>query len=205
MLHVLINLAVSPVESWRKAFPGGVELPLENLGSFEVGVGSIVWVRLSEEEGGGVLEKIREKCPDVFVVVLSDRPSEAAAASSLASGASGYCNTHAAPSVLCQVARVVEQGGVWLGQELLQRLMMGTATLLKRSGHSGQQKLDQYGLTERELEVARRVAAGASNREIAVSLQVTERTVKSHLSTIFAKLQVRDRLQLSLKVNGLLS
>lgn len=205
MLHVLISLAVSSVESWQEAFPGGVELPLENLGGFEVGVETIFWVRFPKEVDGGVLEEIRDKCPGGFVVVLSDQPSEAAAALSLACGASGYCNTHAAPSVLCQVARVVEQGGVWLGQDLLQRLMVDTAALLKRTGNAGQKPLEQYGLTERELDVVRKVAAGASNREIAADLQVAERTVKSHLSTIFAKLQVRDRLQLSLKVNGLLS
>lgn len=205
MRNVLINLGASPLESWCAAFPGGVELPLDDLGDFEVGTGIVFWVRFPQEMDEGVLQHIRASHPDTLVVVLSDRPSEAGAALSLASGASGYCNTHAAPSVLQQVWRVVEQGGVWLGQELLQRLMVGTAALLKRSGNVGLEQLEQYGLTERELDVVRKVAAGASNREIATDLQVTERTVKSHLSTIFAKLQVRDRLQLSLKVNGLLS
>jgi len=58
-------------------------------------------------------------------------------------------------------------------------------------------------LTEREVEVARLVAGGSSNREVAEQLAVTERTVKAHLTTIFEKLAIRDRLQLSLKVNGL--
>lgn len=57
-------------------------------------------------------------------------------------------------------------------------------------------------LSERELQAAKLVAGGASNKEIADQLAITERTVKAHLSAIFEKLGVRDRLQLSLRING---
>jgi DNA-binding NarL/FixJ family response regulator len=57
------------------------------------------------------------------------------------------------------------------------------------------------GLTDREKEVARTLARGASNKEIARSLDITERTVKAHVGAVLEKLQVRDRLQLSLVVN----
>jgi two-component system nitrate/nitrite response regulator NarL len=55
-------------------------------------------------------------------------------------------------------------------------------------------------LTQRELEVARTVVSGASNKEIARQLGITERTVKSHVGAIFEKLQVRDRLQLAMLI-----
>ena len=58
------------------------------------------------------------------------------------------------------------------------------------------------GLTEREQEVACLVADGASNKAVARQLGVTERTVKDHLSHIFSKLQVHDRVQLALHVHG---
>ena len=68
----------------------------------------------------------------------------------------------------------------------------------------GQQKIDwSAALSDRETQVARLVSAGASNKEIAENLLITERTVKAHLSAVFEKLGVRDRLQLSLRVNGL--
>ena len=51
--------------------------------------------------------------------------------------------------------------------------------------------------------VAEQVAHGAANREIAQSLDITERTVKAHLSAIFAKLAVRDRVQLALAMNNI--
>jgi DNA-binding NarL/FixJ family response regulator len=57
-------------------------------------------------------------------------------------------------------------------------------------------------LSGREAEVAREVVAGRSNKEIARVLGITERTVKAHLGAIFAKLGVRDRLQLALRLTG---
>jgi len=51
--------------------------------------------------------------------------------------------------------------------------------------------------------VAERVAHGASNREIAEALEISERTVKAHLTTSFEKLEVRDRVQLALKMNNI--
>ncbi len=57
-------------------------------------------------------------------------------------------------------------------------------------------------LTEREREVAKRAAQGAANKIIARELGISERTVKAHLSAAFDKLQVPDRVQLALRVNG---
>jgi len=57
-------------------------------------------------------------------------------------------------------------------------------------------------LSAREHQVAQAVARGGTNKEIARAMGITERTVKAHLSAIFEKLGVRDRLQLSLIVNG---
>lgn len=203
MRHLLINLGGSQVDTWWEAFPEGLAVSVRDLDSIEIGIETIIWIRLLGEESQSVLEEVRKYCPGIPLIVLSDQPSDAGAGQSFAAGASGYCNSHAAPSVLEQISAVVGQGGVWLGQDLLQRLMVGTSALLKRTGKTVSDDLKQYGLTERELEVTRKVAAGASNREIAEDLKVTERTVKAHLSTIFIKLQVRDRLQLSLKVNGI--
>ena len=58
-------------------------------------------------------------------------------------------------------------------------------------------------LTEREHQVALEVGRGANNREIATTLAVSERTVKAHLTSIFDKLSLRDRVQLALLVNRL--
>ncbi len=63
-------------------------------------------------------------------------------------------------------------------------------------------EVDLSILTEREKEVTQAVITGASNKEIARQLDITERTVKAHLSAIFQKLDVRDRMHLMLVVRG---
>lgn len=121
----------------------------------------------------------------------------------LTAGAAGCCNTHAAPEVLNQVAMVVSNGGLWVGQSLLQRLVGSTGRILGQ--RPAEAKNDGWGalLSEREVQVAKQVACGASNKEIASLLSISERTVKAHLTSIFEKLGLRDRLQLSLKINGM--
>jgi DNA-binding NarL/FixJ family response regulator len=81
----------------------------------------------------------------------------------------------------------------------MQRLLVGTARLPE----AAPAPVDWAApLTERERQVAQAVAAGASNKEIARQLGITERTIKAHTGAIFEKLAVRDRLQLSLLVHG---
>jgi DNA-binding NarL/FixJ family response regulator len=104
--------------------------------------------------------------------------------------------------VLRQVALVVANGGLWVGQNLLRRVMGSTARIMEGRP---QAKSDDWSaqLSEREAQVARLVASASSNKEIARQLSISERTVKAHLTSIFEKLGLRDRLQLSLRINGL--
>jgi DNA-binding NarL/FixJ family response regulator len=136
------------------------------------------------------------------VVLLADDPDESVVEQALARGASGCCNTNAAPEVLRQVALVVENGGLWVGQSLLLRLVGGTSRALASKQERPPRVDWAMLLSEREVQVARMVASGASNREVAERLSITERTVKAHMSAIFEKLGLRDRLQLSLHING---
>lgn len=137
-----------------------------------------------------------------IVVVLSYLPNDREALRALDIGARGYVHTLAASEVLKQVALVVTNQGVWVGQELLAKVLGGSFKTLQQR-HKGD--LLQHGeylelLTDRERGVALAVARGATNKEVARQLDITERTVKAHLSAIFKKLAVRDRLQLILKL-----
>jgi DNA-binding NarL/FixJ family response regulator len=157
------------------------------------------------EHGVSVAVQIENLGPQfklIPCVVLSDQPTDEEALAAFAAGARGYCNTHSAAPLLVQIAAVVLQGGLWIGESLMKRLVIATGRLqegvkLERGGETWSQNL-----TDREKEVARTLASGASNKEIARALGITERTVKAHVGAIFEKLQVRDRLQLSLRVNG---
>jgi len=85
----------------------------------------------------------------------------------------------------------------------MQRLLAGVARVAAKKYTPPEVSVWASGLTEREIEVARAAASGASNKEIAIRLDITDRTVKAHLGSVFDKLKLRDRLQLSLLVNGI--
>ncbi|MGC1172047.1 response regulator transcription factor [Polaromonas sp.] len=150
------------------------------------------------------LERLAPSLKLLPCVVLSDRPTDDEALAAFSAGARGYCNTHAAAQVLSQVAAVVLQGGLWIGESLMQRLVSATSRIQAAAGVtvSPVKRTWTERLTDREKEVAITLATGASNKEIARLLGITERTVKAHIGAILEKLQVRDRLQLSLVVNG---
>ena len=119
-------------------------------------------------------------------------------------GARGYCNAHATAANLRQIANVVLAGGMWIGEALMQRLLIATTGALAKvivdAAPSANPALQT--LTAREQEVAKAVASGSNNKEIARALGITERTIKAHASAIFQKLGARDRLHLALIVNG---
>ena len=134
------------------------------------------------------------------VVAMTGVPKEAEAFAALNAGVRGYCHVKAAPEQLLEIALVVENSGLWMPTGLMQRLVAVSTRILPPSAPEIPQL---NSLTPRESMVAERVAHGASNREIAEALEISERTVKAHLTTSFEKLEVRDRVQLALKMNNI--
>lgn len=188
---------------WSEAFQGGRAGRSQVVRSPRSGKIDVVWLRL--EHGLPVAVQIENLGPQVKLipcVVLSDQPTDEEALAAFAAGARGYCNTHAAAQLLVQIAAVVLQGGLWIGESLMKRLVSATGRLQTSVAPATEGETWSRNLTDREKQVARTVASGASNKEIARALGITDRTVKAHIGSIFEKLQVRDRLQLSLKVNG---
>ncbi len=203
MQHWIIDTGGGSIPSWMEAMPAAHLIERAKLaGSAFKGLG-VIWCRLHSGESVDVVLAALDHAGDQPVVLLSDEPDESLVMQALALGAAGCCNTHAAPDVLRQVALVVSNGGLWVGQSLLRKLVGATSHRLGQQPLEG--KNDDWSalLSEREAQVARLVAAGSSNREIADRLAITERTVKAHLTAIFEKLGLRDRLQLSLRINGL--
>lgn len=197
--HLFIAPDRTPRENWREAFPL-LELRAQVPAKPEA---DVVWVLLPEEgDVVNLLTHCRTVVGGLPIVAISDIPSDGQGLAALGAGVVGYCNGHAAPEVLRQVAVTVQGGGLWVGQWLMQKLLAGVARVAAQKNIPSDVSAWASGLTEREIEVARAVATGASNKEIATSLDITERTVKAHLGSVFEKLKLRDRLQLSLLVNG---
>ena len=116
-------------------------------------------------------------------------------------GCVAYCHAFSDASTLKQVKDVVEAGQVWIGKSLMQRLLHGINRLVPKSPTPDAAWRD--GLTPREIEIAILAANGASNQAIAAQCAISERTVKAHLSAVFGKLIITDRLQLALRVHGI--
>jgi two-component system nitrate/nitrite response regulator NarL len=191
---------VEPTERWREAFPQGVPTPLPALAGASQ-PGDVVWLAVGFPNVNEVVAALAKAQPQRHVVVVSPVPGDAEGLRAINAGARGYCHAHATPEVLREVAHVVQTGGLWIGPELVERIVSATRALLARSPQAPVEPLDLSALSEREAQVARAVAAGRSNKEVAAQLFISERTVKAHLGAVFEKLGVRDRLQLALRLS----
>lgn len=199
MKHWFITTDGNLKARWKKAFPEMVtSKPDVFIGKAQPN--DVVWLSTTVEGWSELIGSLTAK--GAIVVVLSYSPNDREALRSLDLGARGYVHTLAAPEVLKQVALVVTNQGVWVGQELLAKVLGGSFKALQQRAEGDEtfNTAEIGSLTDRERGVALAVVRGATNKEVARQLDITERTVKAHLSAIFKKLAVRDRLQLILKL-----
>jgi DNA-binding NarL/FixJ family response regulator len=121
---------------------------------------------------------IRREFPDARFVVLTTYSRDAQVIRALQAGAAGYLVKSALRKDLLSSIRKVHDGGKSISADVAAEL--------------AQHVLDE-DLTERELEILRRVSSGSSNKSIAAALELTEATVKSHMKSVMAKLGANDR------------
>lgn len=144
---------------------------------------------------------LMRKYPDLTLVIFSDLPDEDEGLALFKLGVYGYANAYMSPELFTEMVKVVLSGEVWVGRKLMQRLIADLAIANVRQSSVSGLSQNLRSLTDREKEIALLIGKGASNKRIASKLDVTERTVKAHLSSIFRKTGARDRLQLALLVN----
>ncbi|MFD8367601.1 response regulator [Streptomyces hygroscopicus] len=147
------------------------------------GVGGIEATRRLTEPGGATVK----------VLVLTTFDLDEYVYEALRAGASGFLLKDASADELAQAVRVVAAGDALLAPNITKRLIgeFSRVTAGRRAPHK-----ERVGnLTERETEVLTLIAQGLSNAEIAERLVVAEQTVKTHVSRILFKLELRDRTQ----------
>ncbi len=130
------------------------------------------------------------------IIVASSRPDDNEAAQALGAGCSGYLHAYSPPETFNRALDAIQSGAIWMGRSLVTKMLKEVSRRLPEANDWA------TGLTAREKEVAQRAAMGSSNQEIADSLNISERTVRAHLSAVFDKLGVNDRLLLALRVHG---
>jgi len=150
---------------------------------------------------GGIrgVEAIQRLRPATKILLLTKRPDEREGIAALKAGVRGYCDRDIDPILLAKALEVVENGEIWIGRKLIPHLLEELATLAEQQ-KDAPTKLDSRleRITPRERQIVQLLSAGASNKEIAKRLDVTERTVKAHLTAVFKKLGISGRLQLAL-------
>ena len=217
--HLFLASDARPAsERWQQAFPLGKAISPASLPTLLPPLPShlcLVWASSEDPQWRSLLALALQVHAEARLIVLSPAPHPTQGLQALNAGARGYTHAHALPELLREVATVVEHGGLWAGQDLLQKLVACTTAALHSLPGAGNALGNALGrvpqgyasawatLSRREMQVALRVAEGKSNKEVARLLLISERTIKAHLSSIFEKLGVRDRLQLALLVGGL--
>lgn len=206
MQHIFISQLSAVMNSWSEAFPAAfifADLPKVNAKKvLKKDLETTFWLHMNEDRQqwmAKTIATILSEYKNAKIVVLVNVPNHAESLHALSLGARGYCHAFAAPSVLKEITAVISNGGVWLGKELLQRLIEVSTRLISNQPEYVQGLLNQ--LTKREKEVALEASKGLSNKEIARILGITERTVKAHLASTFTRLGAKDRLQLALMLN----
>ncbi len=135
---------------------------------------------------------LRDDATAPRVVMLTTFDADDYVYESLRAGASGFLLKDASPTELAEAVRVVAAGEALLAPSVTRRVIEQYAATSKRR-RPKDARLAR--LTDREREVLVLVAAGLSNQEIAAELVLAEQTVKTHVSRIFGKLDLRDRAQ----------
>ena len=176
--HFFLCSASAPVpDRWRRAFADGQALDapalLQRLRS-EAPAQSMIWLSTADAQWPQHLQQILQDQPGERVVLLSGAPEAEEGLQALNAGVRAYTHAYAVPALLQEVATVVELGGLWVGPELLHRLVGAThAALAKRpppatavAGTAVPLVNPWTLLSAREAQVARAVSAGRSNRKI---------------------------------------
>jgi len=135
-------------------------------------------LRMPELDGIAAVHAIRAEFPDARIIVLTTYAGDAQAAAALKAGASGYLLKNLVRKELLETIRAVHSGKRRVPPEIATEIAEHVA---------------DDALTGREVEVLRRVAAGKSNKLIAVELDISEGTVKTHMKSILPKLDASDR------------
>jgi len=154
---------------------------------------------MPEMDGAEATKHIKEKFPHVNIIILTSFSDQDHVISALRAGASGYQLKDIEPDELVKTIRQVMKGDNSLHPKVTAHVM----TQLVDDNNRDHSKI--YELTKREKEVLKEIARGKSNKEIAASLFITEKTVKTHVSNILSKLELSDRTQAALYAvkNGL--
>jgi RNA polymerase sigma factor (sigma-70 family) len=182
------------------------EMAIEQVGTLEPDV-VLMDLRMPVMDGREATRLISQQFPEVKVLVLSTFDDDRYIADSIRAGAKGYLLKDMPSEELAQAIRVVHQGYTQMGPGLLEKLMSNSVPrpddVLEPDSVSQELPKELAQLTPREREVLELVALGLTNRDIAQQLYISEGTVKTHVTHLLTRLNLRNRAQLAIHAYSL--
>jgi DNA-binding NarL/FixJ family response regulator len=156
-------------------------------------------IRMPIMDGVAATQNISQNFPDIKILVLTTFDDDEYVSQAMRYGAKGYLLKDTPLQQLANAIRSVIEGYTQMGPGLLEKIFIPQSQVIP-------EKLppEIEELTPREKEVLQLIASGASNKEIANSLYITERTVKNHVTSILGRLGLRDRTQAAILANSFL-
>jgi len=152
-------------------------------------------LKMEKLDGLSVLPQIVEHYPQIKVILLTAHITRDESVTAIREGARGIILKYAATEFLIKGIHKVHGGELWADNTTMSQVVESLARKFRREKEPEKSKHD---LSSREKEVITLVASGMRNKEIAEKLFISEQTVKTHLSNIFQKLGLGDRLELAL-------
>jgi DNA-binding NarL/FixJ family response regulator len=208
MIRLLLVDDQSLVRQGLKAMLS-LEADLEIVGMAENGEEAISQVEVSQPDvvlmdlrmpvmnGSTATKIICDRFPNIKVLVLSTYDEDRDVGDAIRAGAKGYLLKDMPSEQLVEAIRCINSGYSQLAPGLLERVINQTA-----QSNTPQIPITLAELTPRELDVARLVGVGATNQEIAKELFISESTVKTHVNSIFHRLNIKNRAQLAIYANS---
>ncbi|MDP9245563.1 MAG: response regulator transcription factor [Chloroflexota bacterium] len=157
-------------------------------------------IKMGDWDGVTATRRIRNSVPSTRVIVLTNHDQDELVFSSIRAGASGYLLKEVTAAQLANAIRTVADGFSLIYPSIAARVLdeFGRLRTTPVAGPGGEEDEGYHDLTGREREVLQLIAQGRSNKEIGGELKISERTVKTHVSNIFGKLELTDRTQVAL-------
>jgi len=159
-------------------------------------------LRMPVLDGVAATRRLKELLPACRVIALTTFDDDELVFEGLRAGAAGFLLKDVSAEKLFEAIRAANRGEVFLLPSITAKVLAEFSRLARRPAASQMDELIEP-LSTRELEILRLVATGVSNKEIAENLVIAEGTVKNHLTSIFSKLDVKDRMQAVIRATDL--
>lgn len=150
-------------------------------------------VSMPGKDGISAAQDIRERLPDTKVVMVSVSDAEDEIQRAVMAGVNGYVLKDETPETILEAVQQVADGKGYLPPRVAKRVLDSASRVMGKGLQSG--RSSTAGLSHREIEVLRLMAEGNTHKQIANQLHISERTVGSHISSIYNKLGTDDRAQ----------